>query len=300
MRILAAFFAFAACAQEVKPGAHEWELESGKDKRTVRVFIPKKYSTEKPAPLVIDLHGMTANGLIQDKLSQMNDIAEREGFVVAYPDGLNKMWRYWKLPAGPVASRLAVDDIKFLGELIDWLVKKLSLDSKRVYVCGISNGAFMTSVLACEYADKIAAVAMVAGPLTIENSKNAKPARKMPVMYFQGTEDSLVSVDGGEIIGEKIGYLSAEENAKWWAQKNGCKMEPKMEKVPDKADDGTKVTKYTYESENAPVIFYKIEGGGHTWPGGSPQPEKMLGKTCRDIDASALMWEFFSRFKLEK
>src|SRR5205085_12026409 len=112
--------------------------------------------------------------------------------------------------------------------------------------------------------------------------------------------------DGKDTFSRQAFSLSANDMATWWAKHNGCpesldkSMKPKVEKLPDMANDGTSVERQTFAAgkAGAPVVFYKIGGGGHTWPGGSFQPEFLLGKTCRDVDASPLMWEFFAHFRV--
>lgn len=273
-------------------GITERSLDYAGVKRTYRLHLPKGFTQGRPLPLVIVLHGMTATGAITERLARFSNVADKQGFVVVYPDGINKVWRYW-----------SDEDPNFIKALIDELVKEKIADPQRVYVCGISNGAYLTNVLACDASDRIAAVAAVAGTMSKMKAEKCQPRRAMPILYVHGTDDPLVGYDGtdkfskrSETAFQRQLSLSAEEFVQWWAKKNGCDEKPLTEKLPDKANDGTTVERSTWKG-SAEVVFYKVIGGGHTWPGGSVQPERLLGKTCRDFDASEVMWEFFSKYR---
>ncbi len=254
------------------------------DQRTYRFHMGKE--AKKPAPLVIALHGMGSNGQQTELMTGFNDIADKKGFAVAYPDGENKIWKY----------QSGSEDVEFIKNLIDALVKSGEADPKRVYATGISNGAYMSNRLACDLSDKLAAIAPVAG--TMLKLMALKAPRAMPVAYFHGTEDGICGYDGADRFSKRKMSLSAEDLVAWWAKANGAAEKPEVEKLEDKADAGTTVERWTYKSETAPVVFYKITGGGHTWPGSKAPLEKLLGKTTKDINASELIWEFFSKYKL--
>lgn len=256
--------------------------ESTLDSRSYRLHVPKNAKT--PAPLVLALHGMGSSGRQMEGLTGFNALADRHGFAVAYPDGLNRKWNYWDDDK----------DLAFLVALIDDLVAKGTADRTRVYVTGISNGAYMAQRLAADRADRIAAFAAVAGTMSTRMAEIAKPSRPVPHLYFHGTEDAIAGYDGKDRLTKRKLSLSAEEAVVWWAKKNGCQDAPLAEKLPDKEDDGTTVERRTYGGE-APVVFYRIDGGGHTWPGMPGAGGRVLGRTCRDFGASEVMWEFFAR-----
>lgn len=298
-----------------KSGAQGAKLDHNGGSRTYRLYLPKKREDSKPLPLVIVLHGLGADGYITEALTGFDQVAEKQAFAVAYPDGESRMWRFWEgvpgqtdpeksTPAkGILAKKLRaakVDDVGFLSTLIDHLVKERVADARRVYVCGISNGAFMTNRLACGLNDKVAAIGLVAGSIAKGQQDKLAPKRAMPVIYFQGTADGIVGYDGSFGGRDLPVALSAEELVSWWAKQNRCPAPPRVEKLRDAAADGTTVERRTFTPDKggAPVVFYKIEGGGHTWPSGSFQPEFLLGKTSREVDASAAMWEFFSQHQL--
>lgn len=276
-------------AAEAKPGTNDRNMEFAGSKRTYRLHLPKGYTGDKPLPLVIVMHGAGANGAMTEALTKFSPLADKKNFAVVYPDGLHRLWGYWD-----------DKDPGFIKALAEELAKEGIADDRRVYLTGISNGAYMANVLACDSADRFAAMAAVAGTMWRIKANTARPSRPMPVLYFHGTEDKIVGYDGVDFITKKDASLPAEDCAAWWAKKNGCDAKPVIDKLPDKAKDDTTVERHTYAptKSGAEVVLYKVIGGGHTWPGGLFQPEQLLGKTSRDIDATELMWEFFEKHRL--
>lgn len=280
---------------KLKPGTHDIDLNFHGQNRTCRLHVPKGFETGKSAalPLVLALHGMGSNGAQTERLTGFNGLADKHGFAVAYPDGLNRVWRY--------SEWGGAGDFKFLLEIVDRLTKAGIVDPKRVYSTGISNGAYMSNALAALHADRFAAIAPVAGTMLALQAERLKPSRTVPVICFHGTEDSVVRYDGTDRFSGRKMSLAAEELARWWAERNGCDKEPAVDRLPDKdPEDGTRVERQVFGKgrDGSEVVLYRIEGGGHSWPGGAPQQERLLGTVSRDIDASALIWEFFARFRL--
>jgi len=277
--------------------AQEGAFKHADHDRTYRLYVPKS-SRNEPLPLVVALHGAMSNGAQTERLTGFDKLADEKGFAVLYPDGLERVWRYNEL-----LDRKGVDDLGFIVALVDKLVKDKVADPKRVYATGISNGAYLSNMLALKYADRFAAIAPVAGTMMRIPLEKPKPSRPVPVMYFHGTDDGVVGYDGKDVFSHHKFSLSAEDLVSWWAEQDGCDAakEPKVEKLPHVgAEDGTKVQRWSYgkSKDGAQVVFYRIEGGGHSWPGGPKAQEALLGKVTHDIDASALIWEFFSRYAL--
>jgi polyhydroxybutyrate depolymerase len=282
---------------EIKPGAYDWTMEAGGRTRTYRVHIPASFTPAQKFPLVIALHGGRDNGKGMERLTGLSGLAERESFIVVYPDAVQQ-YKYWN------DGRLKdVDDVAFISELIDELEKKVSIDSHRVYATGFSNGASMANRLGAELADKIAAIGPVAGTMGVGRAKVWRPTRPVPVVYFHGTKDPFAYYyEGGSAGTWRGAALSATAMVEWWAEKNRCEGEPKEILLPDTVDDGTRVARVSYGKcdGDAEVVFYRIDGGGHTWPGGYQwAAERVAGKTSRDISANEVMWSFFERYSLE-
>ncbi|MBI5777915.1 MAG: dienelactone hydrolase family protein [Planctomycetes bacterium] len=278
--------------------------------RTYWVHLPASYDKSRARPLVIVLHGGGGTGekMINHTLGGLNTLVDKEGFIAVYPDGIEKHWNDGRPQAISRAHKEGVDDVGFISALIGRLDKEFGIDRKRVYVTGISNGAKMSFRLACEMTDKIAAIAAVGGSMVDPVSVYKKPSRPISVMVIHGTDDPLVLYNGGPIripfskrdFGSSIPVLDA---VKFWVTHNQCQPEPVSTEEADlDPNDGTRVHKeiYSGEAEDTEVVFYKIQGGGHTWPNGYQYlSEKLVGKTCRDIDANTVIWEFFKRHKRE-
>jgi len=305
-----AFFLATAAAMSVGNGATEKRTVSHLgSERPYWLHLPKGESTGEPRPLVIALHGAFTDGKITEGLTGFSALADEKGFVVVYPEanplGGIGIWDYVAPPVSrPSPERMAHgrDDVGYLAAMLDGLVAEGIADPRRVYVTGISNGAMMANRLAVDLGDRIAAIAPVAGTGLKVGALFAKPKRAMPVIYFHGTEDKIVGVDGTDAFTRKAYSQSAEEFTAWWVEQNGCAAEPVSESIPDRdPKDGASVERLTWAAgeKKATVIYYRIDGGGHTWPGGSDsQPEEILGNVCRDINASELIWGFFSRYQL--
>lgn len=276
-------------------------LEHAGQQRSYRLHTPPDDQPGTPVPLMIVLHGLLGDGAMMEPFTRMNEVADREGFVVAYPDGLNRMWRFWEhdvTPESPLKTG-EIDDVGFIAAIIDVLVQEKTVDARRVYVTGLSNGGYMSNRLACSLSHKIAAIAPVAGTMVPLLNKGA-PERAVPVVYFHGTADRIVGYDGVDQITKGKASLSAEQLCQWWAETNQCLEPLPIEDLPDTVADSTLVKKHVFPAGagGAPVVFYEITGGGHTWPGGGPQPEQWIGRVCRDISASELIWEFCSQYSL--
>jgi len=288
--LLACSPARAEEADLTSPGTRDLGMTIGEDERTWRLHVPKR-ENDRSVPLVIAIHGAASTGKQMEAMTGFTPMADKKGFAVAYPDGENRIWRYLNVAGGK-------KDFAFIEGIIDALVKAGVADSKRVYLTGISNGAYMSNACAVQLGEKVAAIAPVAGTFLRIGVNLHRPPHPMPVCYFHGTEDRVVGYDGTDFISKRDSSLSAEELAAWWADKNECAKEPKVEKLEDKsAEDGTQVEKRTYAGAST-VVFYRVEGGGHTWPGMPAVGEKLLGKVSQDVKASEVIWEFFAKYSL--
>jgi polyhydroxybutyrate depolymerase len=288
----------AVNADPLTPGDHTRSLEVDRRPRTYLVHVPPKYDPKKPTPVVLIFHGGASNAEQMSRFCGLNETADKQGFVAAYPGGTGRLKAALTWNGGNCcgyAMQQEVDDVAFTRALLDDLEKAVNVDPKRVYATGMSNGAIMTYRLASELSDRIAAVAPVAGPMGAET---CSPKRPVSVIHFHGTDDQFAPFKGGK--GEKglsqTDFYSVEHSVRAWVKANRCKGEPTTEELPDRARDGTTATIKTYGGgkEGAEVVLVVIEGGGHTWPGREP-PLKVLGKATRNVSASDLMWAFFER-----
>jgi len=282
-------------------------LPHGGLERTYRLYLPPSLDPGIPPPLVIVLHGGGGSGEKMEKLTLggFNRLADTEGFIVVYPDAAHypvakPNWNDGRDVEKYPAHRDGVDDVGFLSALIDHLAKTYGIDRDRVYVTGASNGAIMAFRLACEASDRITAIAPVIGSMAENLAGTCSPARPVSLLMINGTEDPLVPWGGGDVrFGrQRLGRVIPVRDAiQFFVRRNRCDTSPGIAPMPD-ADpsDGTRVVRETYDRcrQGTEVALYRIEGGGHTWPGGYPYaPVSIIGATSRDIDGTRVIWEFF-------
>ena len=275
-------------------------------KRTYKFYVPSFHNKSVPVPLLIALHGRGGNGHSMILLTRkgFNKLAEKDGFIVVYPDGIELNWNDGRTDeeSNDRAHRENIDDVGFISALIDSMIRDYNIDPGRVYITGISNGAIMSYRLACELSHKITAIAPVDGNIPHLFFTECPGYMPVSVLAINNTEDPLVPFDGGDIHGSlskvKLGkVLSVEESVGFWVKANNCSTIPVVTVMPDvDPEDGTKVIRKEYSggTDRSEVILYTIDGGGHTWPGGIQYlPAKIIGKTSRDIDATEVIWSFF-------
>jgi polyhydroxybutyrate depolymerase len=282
------------------PALERGALQSGGRQRTYALVDPAAPASARPRPLLIALHGRGGTGEGQARLTHLGVLAAREGFLLAYPDGIDKSWADAR--GFTPASQQGVDDVAFLSALIDHLVGTRGADPRRVYAAGMSNGGFLALRLACQLSGRVAAVVAVAANLSTKEVAACAPTRPIPVAFILGDQDQLVPYAGGMLTGGRGEVLSGAASAQWFASRNGCGPQPAEDALPDLAPgDGTRTTRARYTGCNAgaEVLLYTVQGGGHAWPGGWQYlPEVFVGKTSRGFDASEEAWRFVSRFAL--
>jgi polyhydroxybutyrate depolymerase len=260
-------------------------IVSSGQKRDYLLYVPRSYDRTKPTPLVISMHAAALWGAAQKETSQWNKVAERQGFIVVYPSGTGGGGpRIWHVDrgAGPVR------DVRFISELIDTLEAAYNIDPTRIYANGLSNGGGMAFVLSCTLSDRIAAVGMVAAAQLLPWSW-CTDHRPVPMIEFHGTADPETPYNGGRTWAAPETFPSIPTWTANWARRNRCGPHPSESVV---AADVTRL-EYTNCADNAAVVLYTVLGGGHSWPGGKPLPEWLVGATSRSIDATGQMWAFF-------
>jgi polyhydroxybutyrate depolymerase len=283
-------------------GDHTRTLLVGDLERRYRVYIPKKYDASKATPVILVFHGGGGNPESMIRLTGMNTKADEAGFLVVYPFGTGRLANTLLTFNGGECCGYAmehkVDDVGFTRELLDDLARVANIDADRVFATGLSNGGIMSHYVASELSDRIAAIAPVGGPLMMETPRNKRP---VPVMHFHGTADEFAPFRGGfgkGFLGRNgiTKFRSVDQTIQKWVKSNGCKSEPEITPLPDKADDGMSVIRKTWSHgiEDSEVVLIEIEGGGHTWPGKKPIVS-LLGESTMDVSANDLMWEFFQK-----
>ena len=269
-------------------------IESGGRTRSALVHVPPSYTGAEPVPLVLLLHGGGGNGAQAARSYRMDAVADRENFIVVYPNGTSRIGSMLTWNAANCcgyAYERGVDDVAFIRALVDELERRYRIDPRRIYATGMSNGGMMTYRLACALSDRLAAIAPVAGAL---NEQTCAPHSPLPVVIFHGTEDQQVLYDGGYGPGQfEPRYDEPVSHAvSFWVAHNGCSASP----VTETSASG-EIVKQTYGggAAGAEVVLYTIVGGGHAWPGGEPPSRPGADVPTQAISASELMWAFFER-----
>ncbi|OGF46285.1 MAG: hypothetical protein A2231_08565 [Candidatus Firestonebacteria bacterium RIFOXYA2_FULL_40_8] len=277
--------------------------------RTFRVYVPSAYESSRSTPLLFVLHGGGGDAVKTEQLTKsgFNTLSETEKFIVVYPNGIENNWNDGRNITIQPAMKENVNDVGFISALIDVMSSKYNIDKKRVYSTGISNGAHMSFRLACELTSRIAAIAPVSGAEITDPTFLYKAAQPIPVLIMNGTDDAFILWGGGYIApmfysGELGSTKSINDTVNFWVNANGCNTIPVTTTLPDMDPaDGTTVQKSVYGNgkNGSQVVFYTVNGGGHTWPGGDPNAQTALaGKTCKDINACEEIWKFFKGITL--
>jgi len=289
------FFTFAFPQQAYLPdetGSFEFD---GKE-RHYNVYLP--WNFQPNMPLVLNLHGYTWSIEDHAKYRFMHNIADTLGFIVVYPAGSvasngKSGWNNGLRdhPFGPNITDTTSNDVGFLSALIDTLYADYNINLDHVYCCGFSMGGEMTYRMAIEMGNRFAAFASVAGKINDVSANSGTPTGAFPILHFHGTNDNVETY-----YGENDGNLwPVEESIKDCLENNNCDSQADTLSVPDiDPNDGSTVQKISYLncSEESQVIFFRIFGGGHGWPGSTigMYPD---GNPNRDINASEEISNFF-------
>ena len=289
-----AFLTLAMSCQGVRAqsGDVTITIESGGRTRTSILHVPPSYEAGSPVPLVILMHGGGGNGAQAQRAYGMDAVADREGFFVAYPNGTGRIGSLFTWNAANCCSYAYennVDDVGFLRALVEEIERTYSIDPRRIYATGMSNGGMMTYRLGCQMSDKLAAIAPVAGAL---NETTCTPTHPLPVIVFHGTDDQHVPYYGG--VGPETLYPRVDEPVShaigFWVGRDQCVTTP----VTETSASGNIITDtYSGGVRGTEVILYTIRDGGHAWPGGTGSATGDV--PTQEISASELIWEFFAR-----
>ena len=253
--------------------------------RQYHVHVPPHVGAH-PA-LVIVFHGHYESADAMERDTRFDALADREGFLVAYPSGIARSWNDGR--GITTASKRNVDDVGFVRQIIGELRAKYGVDPHRIYATGISNGGMFANRLGCDMPELLAAIGSVVGPMPTNVAQRCHAT--IPVLGIQSTTDPLVDFNGGR------GAEGSRATQQLWARLNGCAPEPRVEELAPRVHDGTTVTKRSYTSCRADVVWYEIAGGGHRWPGSkeSVVVKRVLGPASANLDATSVLWEFFRR-----
>lgn len=304
--LLAALRPVPACAAGKEGVLKKFTLKSGGYERVYRLYVPAGLAADRKHPLFMILHGGGGTGKGMRRLTGycFEKKADSGGGLVVYPDGLEKNWNDYRGDPSRRAQRENIDDAAFLKAVVAEISAKYPVDPARVYAGGMSNGAMMSYTLACRAADTFTAIAAVAGSMPENLAAACVPSRPVPVMIINGTKDNLVHWEGGDVTGplgrKKLGrVLPVEGTRDFWLKSNSCQPgKAVLSRRDGNQDDGTSLSREVYAScaGGSAVEFVKVEGGGHTWPGGLQYlPQFIIGRTSDEMSASDEIRDFFMR-----
>lgn len=243
----------------------------GVDIRTYRVYLPSNFENTRYVPLVLNFHGLGGFAEVQEGVSGLIPVAEREGFILVSPQGMGAT-PSWNFGAGQGLFPGGPDDFGFVAGLLNALADQLCIDQSRVYATGFSNGAFFVSALACQLPGRFAAVAPVAG---VDSPAAGCPA-VIPLIAFHGTEDPVVPFEPGSIYG-LLRYDGARASVAGWSELGGCDAAAYPSPI------GTNSSLESYDCDgDVQVALVVVDGLQHAWP---------------DFAAGEI-WEFFDRYAL--
>ena len=291
----------------VTTGLRTITLEVQRNTREYMVYVPESYRTGDPWPVVVVFHGGGGNAESMLRTTGWDEEAEGERFLAVFPQGTaidrprrrsRRDGRFWNDGSGREsipAARQNVDDIAFVNQLLADLEDRYSVDKRRVYATGFSNGAGMAFRVARELSTTFAAVAPVAGA---DWSPEAEPTRPVPVLYITGDADPLNPLEGGAVrVGRRTMGTKPDvgEMLDEWVRINKCE---RSRGITTKQRGVTGV-EYLDETGKSGVILYTLKNHGHHWPGSESRlPARLVGPNTSTLDAAAIIWEFFEEHKL--
>jgi polyhydroxybutyrate depolymerase len=283
----------------------EYSLRIGGFQREYLLYVPKqarKFKGKRPLVWVLHGGGGSADFAVRNTRGRFNELADRDGFYVVYPNAYNKMWDFGE---GEVSEQLEtrVDDLGYFKRLIETLLSKYPIDPQRIFATGISRGGQASYFLACKVGG-FRAIAPVAMPLPEYLKDDCEEGPPVGLAILNGTSDPIVPYAGGLIKvfkKERGTVLSTRDTVDLWRARNGCSgaTASGMQTI-DPVEDETSVKKTTWRDgcPSTPVVLYRIEGGGHTWPSGTQYlPSFTVGKVTKDIDGAIEVWRFIQEFK---
>jgi polyhydroxybutyrate depolymerase len=304
--------------------AYTYSFRSGGRTRDYRLHVPPAAAAGTPLPLILNLHGATQNAQLQEGQSGMDASSDRDGYLVAYPNGtrISKVLEpdpvakdaQYGFNAGACCGELPVgkkiDDVGFLVQVIDDVAAHTPVDLRRVYVTGMSNGGMMAYAMAAQAAGNIAAIASVSGQVELPR---IHPTRPVPTLEFHSVDDPIALFKGTKGAKPPTRY-SVMDGIDQWVKADGCDPTPHdgtpiteaADTVPagEAAESATLVT-YRGCRAGTEVALWRFTGSGHVWPGapfntGSPDTWVLdgVGRGITLVDANEEMWQFFQRYSL--
>jgi len=248
------------------------------------------------APLVVELHGRGIDPVRFDALTGFGALAAEAGFALVLPRAVGGLWNDGRMP------NRTVDDVGYLAAVIDHVCARLPIERRRVYLVGMSNGATMAARFVCESADRITAFAQVAGTAAVSVGEAARPAGPVPLLHIDASADEFAPYEGGSrrntlrarlVLRRPAGpSVGVDDWARFWAERNRAVDGPEIRELPP----DTTVRTWRDAGSSPVVVFYRVAGAGHTWPGSRVRPPRALfGRTTATFEATRAIWAFFEQ-----
>ena len=270
----------ASAAQPITYGDSRGTLEHQGQQRTYHLYTPKSYRRDRLMPLVLAFHGYGSQGKDLAANTGLNQLADQQGFLVAYPDGIERRWN-------PLYKALTgVDDVSFVPALIQHLKQERTIDPRRIYAAGVSNGGFLVQRLACESSVPIAAFASVVASFPSLLQGSCHPNRPIPMLMINGTADTKVPWQGGNLPYGSL--LPVPATIGFWQQYNNCPSPAPLKRL---SNNRVEIERYPNCKGGSEVELVKLNGVGHVWPRGGSGPAQLL-------NGSQEIWAFFQRHTL--
>lgn len=273
-------------------------VRQGERRRHYVLYLPA-HPAERPALLVV-LHGSGSNGerMRRESGYRFDALADRDGFLVLYPDGFEGHWNDCRKAASYSARRLNIDDVGFLSTMIERLQRERGVDPQRIFVTGYSNGGQMALRLAAEAPDAVAGVAAIAASLPSAENDACRPAQQpKATLLMNGTRDPINPYAGGRVtlfgFGNRGTVLSSGESARALARRNGVNAAPSLDRLTSVGPVWSERQRWG-AAGMAPVELVTVHGGGHLLPQALYRPPRLLGEVDPELDGPAEIWRFFS------
>lgn len=248
------------------------------------LYVPASYDGSTAFPLLLCFHGYTSSNSVIMGYSGFNAIADTADFIAAYPQGTDfNGSSHWNVGGWTVGS--TTDDIGFVDALIDSIQLGYNINSDKIYSTGMSNGGYMSFLLACQLSDQIAAIASITGSMTPQTYNACNPTHPTPVLQIHGDIDNTVPYSGATWT------KSISDVLEYWTNYNNNGQADTTAMADISLIDGSTVDQiaFDYGDNCSSVIHYKVYGGGHDWPGAWGN---------QDINASELAWNFLNQFDI--
>jgi len=263
------------------PGNYNLSINVNGVTRSYRVHVPPGYDDKTPLPLVIVLHWWGGNSKSIEEYTGFSYKADREKFIVIYPQGMGPDYTWNAGFCCGQAFRNRVNDVEFIRRIVEKTQADLKIDSKRIYAVGVSNGGMMAYRLGAELSEVFAAIAVASGSIGKYSDGRliiANPSKPVSIIAFHGKKDSLIPYEGGE----SMGYLfaSVNESIMFWVRVDKCSETPQIE-----TSSNGRIVKETYTGgvDSTEVVLYTITDGDHDiWNNSG-------------IHTTDIIWDFFKK-----